>query len=605
MKVDIIILISMFISSYLWGEGILNGFKYIAKIPGNFSEKPARNMVFQMITGLMGLTVFAEIFSLFSGVGAVAFALVVVIDLTVIAVRRKKLFDSLIYADLGVSQTPKLDYILGGGIGAALAVLIFIPTIISPMQYDTYLYHAQAIHWIEEYGVVKGLGNLHNRFAYNSSFLCLQALFSFKWLSGVSHHCANGFIVWLLSFYSIAGMKVWRQRKFFASDLVRFVWLIYITGAENIYIISSSGTDLFPMGILIFILAEWISLVEEDVKEPLRYVLLSILAVFAVSLKLSVATLVLLAIYPAVILIRGKNIRAIIVAVICGIIVIAPFLFRNIIISGYLVYPYPEIDLLNVDWKMPAFMALFDRYEIGAWSRGLKDVMRWNASFSEYFPIWKESLGNIKSVLLYVNLICYPYMLVMGTKDIVRRKNWQFLHLTLSVLAGFALWFFFAPDPRYGGVFLWLMPSISLGKLLMEGSKLLLKESKPLSKEFYRHFPNWPGYLLCAVYSAIFVILFIPVLSFDRYHFAALSEDHDYMLKDCESVSYYGEMIYFPVDSDLSGYDPFPAVPYRDCVEKTELRGEDFRSGFRMKEEYRDSCLSAYGYVFEENIFDE
>ncbi len=116
MKVDIIILISMLISSYLWGEGILSGFKYIAKTTGNFSEKPARNMVFQMITGLMGLTVFAEIFSLFSGVGAVAFALVVVIDLTVIAVRRKKLFDSLIYADLGVSQTPKLDYILWGGV---------------------------------------------------------------------------------------------------------------------------------------------------------------------------------------------------------------------------------------------------------------------------------------------------------------------------------------------------------------------------------------------------------------------------------------------------------------------------------------------------------
>ena len=33
------------------------------------------------------------------------------------------------------------------------------------MHYDSDLYHAQSIRWIEEYGVVKGLGNLQVRFA--------------------------------------------------------------------------------------------------------------------------------------------------------------------------------------------------------------------------------------------------------------------------------------------------------------------------------------------------------------------------------------------------------------------------------------------------------
>ena len=52
------------------------------------------------------------------------------------------------------------------------------------MHYDTGLYHAQAIRWIEEYGVVPGLANLHSRFGYNSASFALSAFFSETWLIG-------------------------------------------------------------------------------------------------------------------------------------------------------------------------------------------------------------------------------------------------------------------------------------------------------------------------------------------------------------------------------------------------------------------------------------
>lgn len=67
-----------------------------------------------------------------------------------------------------------------------------------PEAYDTALYHAQAIHLIEEYGCTKGLGNLHNRFAYNSSFLCLQALYSWASIVGQSLHGMNAYIAVIL-----------------------------------------------------------------------------------------------------------------------------------------------------------------------------------------------------------------------------------------------------------------------------------------------------------------------------------------------------------------------------------------------------------------------
>ena len=40
---------------------------------------------------------------------------------------------------------------------------------------DTGIYHAQAIRWYEEYGLVKGLGNLQQHFAYNSAYLAYAA----------------------------------------------------------------------------------------------------------------------------------------------------------------------------------------------------------------------------------------------------------------------------------------------------------------------------------------------------------------------------------------------------------------------------------------------
>lgn len=58
---------------------------------------------------------------------------------------------------------------------------------------DTGIYHAQAIRWYEEYGLVKGLGNLQQHFAYNSAYLAYAAAFSMKWLVGQSLHGTNGF----------------------------------------------------------------------------------------------------------------------------------------------------------------------------------------------------------------------------------------------------------------------------------------------------------------------------------------------------------------------------------------------------------------------------
>lgn len=61
--------------------------------------------------------------------------------------------------------------------------------------------------------------------------------------------------------------------------------------------------------------------------------------------------LVILALYPAVCLIRSKEWKKIGIYLLCGCVVLAPWLVRNVLISGWLIYPFAAIDLFSVDWK--------------------------------------------------------------------------------------------------------------------------------------------------------------------------------------------------------------------------------------------------------------
>ena len=67
-----------------------------------------------------------------------------------------------------------------------------------PTESDTLLYHAQIVRWIEEYPIVPGLGNLHDRLAYNSSFHMLASFLDIGAFQDKSFHGFNSFFFLLL-----------------------------------------------------------------------------------------------------------------------------------------------------------------------------------------------------------------------------------------------------------------------------------------------------------------------------------------------------------------------------------------------------------------------
>ena len=88
---------------------------------------------------------------------------------------------------------------LGIVLGALVLLTVLEISTHTPGNPDTGLYHAQTIRWIETFPAVPGLGNLHSRLAYNSSWLTLNALFSFAFLGGQSYHPLPGLIVLVIT----------------------------------------------------------------------------------------------------------------------------------------------------------------------------------------------------------------------------------------------------------------------------------------------------------------------------------------------------------------------------------------------------------------------
>ena len=126
-----------------------------------------------------------------------------VVCILIVVLLRKELLDYARNTWASTSKNQKIGVLV-------LAVVVCYFTSRGHFVYDTNLYHAQAIRWLEEYGIVKGLANIQSRAAYNSSAFCLSALYSMKYIFGQSMHTLQGFMGLILAVMCLDLGKVFK-----------------------------------------------------------------------------------------------------------------------------------------------------------------------------------------------------------------------------------------------------------------------------------------------------------------------------------------------------------------------------------------------------------
>jgi len=330
-----------------------------------------------------------------------------------------------------------------------LFLLIFsIYAVMKPSNYDTYLYHMSSIQWIEQYKVVPGLANMQERLGFNSSVFVLSAGFSFNSWFG-----QNLFIINSLSFLVFSVWLLWitfRQKG--ALGLFALLFLYFFLNQYTTHI-SSPGSDVLPN---IFIGYLLISVVLNPDYLKSKYLLFVILPLFGITLKISIAPVILLSIY--VLLQRDRNVWQLVKkGAFFGIALVFPWLIRNIVLSGYLIYPMDEIDLFSFEWKVPKEKVVFVKSWIYSWAKDpTKDYsVVLNRSFGEWFPIWWSKLFSINK-LFFISATLAP---TFGTIYIFWKRKEQKYPLILAFLIGYicVLFWLKAPDFRFSfGVILFL-----------------------------------------------------------------------------------------------------------------------------------------------------
>lgn len=516
-----------------------------------------RGMDSVLMAGLVAVTVYAEIFSLFYKVGAVANGILLAVCAVVLFLLHRQ-----IRRNLGDwwRETSRIKKVL-------LPILFLLWAYFSSrgyMAYDSDLYHAQSIRWMEEYGVVPGLGNLHERFAYNSAAFAVNALYSMKWLLGRSLHTASGFFALLLSATALELGRTWKEKKLRLADYAMIGAVYYLVTIWDE--VTAPSSDYLIMCTLFFIVIKWLLCLERDSsaagEKLVPYGLLCVAGVYALTLKLTAGLILLLVIKPAVSLIRGKRWREILLYLGLGLLVCLPWMARTVVISGWLLYPFPALDLFSVDWKMPAGPIAVDAAQIKTWGRALYDARLVDLPMRQWFPGWfSTTLSGMEKLLILGDLACILLFVIYAVFSLVkkRKENLDVLLVLATVISSYAFWQYSAPILRYGYAYVLLVDLLMAGVILQK-----LRRQRIL-------------YALICLYGCYKLVMMGDYIR-GNYLVDAYIWQQDYGSYEVVSYELGGITFYTPAMGDRAGYDYFPAAPTQPEI---ELRGEGLKDGFR------------------------
>lgn len=493
-----------------------------------------------LLAGLAILTVFAQFFSLFFQIGWLIHLILLAGAIWAVSTRR-----------ISLPQPAHPAAWLPLSILVLALILAMENATQRPTNPDTSLYHAQAIRWIETHPAVPGLGNLHGRLAFNSSWFVTNALFSFSFLGLRSFHLSAGFIFLATLFTFWQGLASLAAGRFSASNLLKAGFLplaFYVLGGE----LSSPGTDL-PVSLLIWLVAAlWLEKMEEE--QPYHASLIALLVFFAVTVKLSSLPLVLI-LLP---LLWHKKQRIVPFALMGGLVAL-PFVARNIILSGYLVYPFPALDLFTFDWKIPLEFAERDRRAVIEFGRfvGAGDI---SAPFSEWFPYWLSRQTLNRRIVFFAAFLTPLAGLALRFAPRALWAGW------LVFYGGLWFWLSSAPDFRFGYGFLLAALLLALVPWLL----IIIRRWPVIQKAI----PT-AACLLLAAYLLLTLARSFELRAFPSR--ALLPSDYDRV--PVETCSLANAPALCAREYGYCGYAELPCAPSpRPWV---ELRGPGLREGFR------------------------
>ena len=453
---------------------------------------------------------------------------------------------------------------------SACLLLILVMSSWKIIHADTLGYHAQTIQWIEKFKAIPGLVHLQVRFGYQGLWFVDSALFGFSFTGKEGITLLNSTVLFWFFIFLINRINYSFLQE--GKRLYGLLWMaLLILSIWSYTQVRLTATSASPDFIAtLFILTIIYLLLEKNLKHlaALNWLLVAFLSFVAVTIKLSVAPVLLLAAVPALLSLVKRKIKFFFTILFISVVTLLPFIARNIITTGYIVFPSTAIDVANVDWKYDPKLTVNEKNYITAYAKKpgvvtdeINIVNKMNPM--QWLPTWWQNRSTADKIIMIILVLSFVSALLSIRKILL--SGFIPLLALITLLTGIIFWFVNAPDPRFGfGSILGFIGVVSY---------LVFKE-----KEIF---------IGKNVLTAILLIITGSILAYTGYRFINFFnkeqlltplgiEKTDYTIFECDGIKFNSP----PENKDL-GITPVPCTDL-GC-EKFSPRGNNVEKGFRTK----------------------
>lgn len=394
-----------------------------------FNKLLKANLSFSLtiILGIIGITTLANVVAFFAPINLWFLALVMVFSMLVILANLKD-FTIILKSHLTVFKNKKKLFTI------VLSSLVFAiySSGFSNIN-DDGLYYTQTIMWLNQYGLVHGLSNLHLSLGLCSSWHVFQAIFTFN--NSIHFNDVNGLLMLIFTFFILEKSNnnktvFWSYIQYLLVLLLSFPFFSAPNPDFAIIILSAISVQLFISN--------------------KNFPFIILIAAFCFSIKISAIITTLLAVY---LLLKYWDIYQSKRLLFLAIAIVTIHIIKNIYQTAYPLYPY-KIASFNLDWKTPENILNFFTDGVKTWAYSdkfkpndieqLKDTTQWQMLKNLLFRTGSKGLINkaIFFSFLFSNvLVAFFYF----------KKKLKQNTLVMHVITCFSLiiWFAFAPQYRF------------------------------------------------------------------------------------------------------------------------------------------------------------
>ena len=442
------------------------------------------------------------------------------------------------------------------GIASVFILIMFSRSLYNPeWHYDAGLYHIQSIKWISEYPTVPGLANIDYTYGYNFNIFTWFAATSFQGVYGQPIYAINFTLLFFFTgWLSIRLIRVVEIKRYLPA--IGYLMVFFCLVTDSLPHISTTTNNI---SIFILVSVLLISLTDSAAEKGLLFPL-TVLSIYAVTSKLSAIPLLIIPLYA---IIRGdfftskKDFSRT-----CSLssAILLPWLAKNVLLTGWLLFPFPYLNLFSFGWAVP-------KEDVMKTTEIIKSYLQnsVNTTQNDWIRSWvfRQTIGDLFTVGLAFVLLSTVLLAAVRKKVFIPGN---YIIGVLIALLGFMFTMYNAPSLAYCiGYFSGM--SVLLTRLLYKKVKI-------------------NPYLFRAL-GIVLIVLFLKDNWFHPWHFIKNSSSRlvtPYPVDPVEKRMFGYFMIdnkercYYPINSDQCFDHTLPCIPKR--IVGLHLRNKALGQGF-------------------------